>query len=254
MLFEDLPRMSQYPAAATDVANDRRLRVTSVVGRAIAGLAAVAALWTGGQFWLARERDSVDGLWLPAIIVYAAGLAYLSVTAATTWQTPARRGGRSSRLSIGSLLLWVAHALVLASAIIVAWRGVASRGVLVGVGGALIAWGVIAVLAGLFELATLFVRGRLISSDLSARDFDEPTVVPTALKLATACLAAAVALGLGVAYLETRPLPNLQPLPTMDAAQEPSAAPTTGAKAGVVQREPPTGNGHEASSPGDREG
>jgi hypothetical protein len=94
---------------------------------------------------------------------------------------------------------------VIASAIIIAWRGVAARGLLVGLGGALMAWGVVAFLAVVFEAAVLFVGWRLPT----AIESDANRLLRRA-RIAPACLACAAALGLGLAFLETRPLPNTE--------------------------------------------
>lgn len=164
--------------------------------RAVIGLTILAGAWT---FWQAREASwstNAAHLWPVAIGVYLAGFAYLAATAWRTWL--AWRGDAPTNFDLVGL---VTHAVVVTSAMVVTVRGVESRGLIVGLGHALTAWGVVAALAGLTE-----ALGFILHVRVGARITREGWLATTG------AICTAIML-LGLLYLETRPLPHLPKKP-----------------------------------------
>lgn len=175
-------------------------RAVATAWRVVASLAVLAALWTVLQSVSAIRAGGSARLLPSALLAYSAGIGYLAATA-----TIALRFDKSIRIRQAvrhSPLFWIAHAVVVGSAVLLARRGVDARGVLVGLGTALVAWSVVALVALVVEAASWLVRRR--PDNPAAATSPRPIT-----SIASACFACAAVLGLGLVYLESRPLPNL---------------------------------------------
>lgn len=203
--------------------------------RVIAGLAVLAGVWTLAQLAWAMRPNGVQELLPTALVIYAGGIGYLTLVAFIALRFD--QAIRAGRLQKYSAPLWLAHLIVVVAAIAVAWRGVTARGVLVGLGASLVAWGVVAILALLAEIMT-----RLVGRQLSAATANSEVAKsgPAFGSLTTACLGCVAVLVLGLAYLESRPLPNLPDKPHVSPGQEAGAS---GAEKQSATHDEPTARG-----------
>lgn len=190
-------------------------RTTSTAWRVVASLALLAWIWTILQLVRAAQQGGVAEILPTALVVYLAGLGYLALTAAIASRCD--RAIRAGSATPGLLWVGIAHLLVVAAALGVASRGVFARGLLVGLGTALIAWGVVAILAVAVQLISLATRSQRLTGAGPAARFGGA--------LAVACLGCVALLGIGLAYLESRPLPNLPVKPHLPTGLEAGGTP-----------------------------
>lgn len=173
--------------------------------QAVAVVALLTIVWSLVQALLAARHDGAGPLWPVAFVIYAGGLIYLASLALAAWGTglPERASGTTSPRYAS--LLWVAHLLVISGWWEVVYRGFTARGWLVGLGESLAAWGVTATVALAVECAR-WILSRRPTVTAAWREAGRPRSLPLLL-----CIAGALLLRLGLAYLETRDLPNLRP-------------------------------------------
>lgn len=188
-------------------------RALATVWRVVASLAGLAGIWTLVQLAHAIQAGGVKDLIPSASIIYAAGIGYLALTAIIALRFD--RSIRAGRAPGHSPLLWLAHILVVVSSLSVAWRGISARGILVGLGASLVAWGVVAILALVAEIATWLARNQLATVESAPATSTRPVS-----SMASACLGCVAVLGLSLAYLESRPLPNLPDKPHVPTGLE----------------------------------
>ncbi len=165
------------------------VRALATIWRVVIGLSVLAGVWTLAQVAQAMQAGEFKALLPSALLVYAAGIGYLALTAIIALRSD--RSIRAGQAPGHSRLAWIAHFLVVGAALLVAGRGESARGVLVGLGASLMAWGVVAILALIAEKLT-----RRASDPSPTADQGLTTLTSHPSSIASACLACVAVLGL----------------------------------------------------------